>query len=89
MKEIIKLVSKNSTNAYLQLLYRKDGKESKTYLLKTSSETLRVGHFSNGRNFIIPAEGSIIIEGQRLAEANATVKSIDFSSEFGHTITFL
>lgn len=89
MKEIIKLESRDSTNTYLQLLHRKDEEESKTYLLKTSSETLRVGSLSNGRKFIDPSGGPIIIMGQKLAEANAIVKSIDFTEGFGYTITFV
>lgn len=89
MEEIIKLESRDTTNNYLQLLYRKDGEESKTYLLKTSSNTLRVGSLSNGRKFVDPSGGPMIIEGQKLAEADTTVKSIDFTEGFGYTITFV
>lgn len=89
MEEIIKLESRDATNNYLQLLYRKDGEESKTYLLKTSSDTLRVGSLSNGRKFVDPSGGLMIIEGQKLAEADTTVKSIDFTEGFGYTITFV
>ena len=89
MKEIIKLQSRDSTNTHLQLLYRKDGEESKTYLLKTSSDTLRVGSLSNGEKFIDPSGGPMIIERHKLAEADAFVKSIDFTEGFGYTITFV
>lgn len=89
MKEIIELQSRDSTNTHLEILYRKDGEESKTYLLRTSSGTLRVGSLSNGRKFIDPSGGPMIIEGQKLAEADAFVKSVDFSEGFGYTITFI
>ena len=89
MEEIIKLQSRDGTNTHLQLLHRKDGEGSKTYSLKTSGRTLRVGNLSNGRKFIDPSGGPMIIEGQKLAEADAFVQSIDFSEGFGYTITFV
>lgn len=89
MRETIKLNSRDSTITLLQLLPRKDGEESKTYLLKTSSNTLRVGNLFDGRKFIDPSGGPMIVERGRLKEANATINSVDFIEGFGYTITFI
>ena len=89
MEEIIKLKSRDSTNTYLKLLPKKEEGESKTYLLKTSGRTLRIGSFPDGRQFIDPSGGPMIVEGQMLTEANALIKSIDFIEGFGYIITFV
>ena len=89
IKETIKLESRDGAENLLKKLLRKDGEESNTYLLKTNGSTLRVGTLSTGKKFIDPSGGPMIIEGSKLAEADAVVKSIDFSEGFGYTITFL
>ena len=89
MEDIIKLRSRHEAENYLKKLLKPDGSESKTYVLKTDVPTLRVGEVQGGNKFIDPSGGPMIIEGSELAEANAVVKSIDFSEGFGYTITFL
>ena len=88
-QEIINLESRDGTKNLLKKLLRKDGEESDTYHLKTSGTTLRVGTLSTGKRFIDPTGGPMIIEGAKLAEADAIVNSIDFSEDFGYTVTFL
>jgi hypothetical protein len=50
--------------------------------------TLRIGYVDDKHKFIDPSGGPMIVEGSLLEEANAKVKSIDFVTGFGHTITF-
>lgn len=90
MKDVIILMTHDGSKNYLKKLPRKDGEESKTYVLKTQHKSLRVGELSNGHSFIDPSGGPMIIVGNPLAEANnAIVRSIDFSEGFGYTITFV
>ena len=71
-------------------LPRKDGEESKTFMVKTSSATLRRGKWSDGSPFIDLSGGPTITAGKPLEEAdNSVVRSIDFSEGFGYTITFV
>lgn len=88
MKDIIKLNSRYKENNYLKILKKPDGSESKTYVLKVSTPYFRVGTIDNKR-FIDPSGGPMIVEGSRLEEANAVVKSIDFIMGYGYTITFV
>ena len=50
--------------------------------------TLRMGYIDNKNKFIDLSGGPMIVEGTLLEEANAVVKSIDFITGFGYTITF-
>lgn len=88
MEKIIKLHSRGGINNYLKMMMRPDGSESKTYLIKTEMATLRMGYVNEKDKFIDPSGGPMIVEGSLLEEANAIVKSIDFVTGFGHTITF-
>lgn len=88
MEEIIKLKSRGREENYLKRLPKSDGLESKTYVLKVSTPTLRVGNVEEGNKFIDPTGGPMIIVGSKLEEANAVVKSIDFVEGYGWTITF-
>lgn len=88
MEDIIKLRSGYKAVNYLKKMPKPDGSESKTYVLKTDVPTLRVGEAQGGNKFIDPSGGPMIVEGSLLEEANAKVKSIDFVTGFGHTITF-
>ena len=87
MKELIKLNSRYGENNTLKLLKKPNGEESKTYLLKTSDQMIRSGMIG-GKKFIDPSGGPMIVEGERLEEADAVVKSIDFIEGYGWTITF-
>lgn len=88
MKDIIKLNSRGENNSFLKLMKKSDNSISKTYLLKTDSPTLRTGYTNTNNMFIDPSGGPMIIEGTELEEAKAIVKSIDFITGYGYTITF-
>lgn len=88
MEDIIKLRSGYKAVNYLKKLPKPDGSESKTYVLKVDNPTLRVGYVDDKHKFIDPSGGPMIVVGYELEEANAKVKSIDFVTGFGHTITF-
>lgn len=88
MKDLIKLKSRDGAENYLKKLIKKDGSESFTYVLKTDVPYLRVGEVDNGRKFIDPSGGPMIIVGDYLEEANAVVESIDFVEGYGWIITF-
>lgn len=88
MKDLIKLKSRDGTENYLKKLIKKDSSESLTYVLKTDVPYLRVGEVDNGKKFIDPSGGPMIIVGNYLEEAKAVVKSIDFVEGYGWTITF-
>lgn len=88
MEKIIKLNSRGGVNNYLKMMMKPDGSESKTYLIKTNMPTLRMGYVDEKNKFIDPSGGPMIVEGSLLEEAKAVVKSIDFITGFGHTITF-
>ena len=49
---------------------------------------LRMGYIDNKNKLIDLSSGPMIVEGTLLEEANAVVKSIDFITGFGYTITF-
>lgn len=86
MKDIIKLKSRYKAEHYLKKMPKPDGSESKTYLLKTDTPSLRVGE--DIHKFIDPSGGPMIRVGEKLEEAEAIVKSIDFVTGYGWTITF-
>lgn len=88
MKQKYDLQSYGAKN-YLELLARKDGSESKTYIVKTSSSVVRTGKTNDGDPFLDLSGGPMIIVGKPLKEVdNAVVRSIDFSDGFGFTVTF-
>ena len=88
MEDLIKLKSRDGTENYLKRLRKKGSSESLTYVLKTDVPYLRIGEVDNGRKFIDPSGGPMIIVGNYLEEAKAVVKSIDFVEGYGWTITF-
>lgn len=88
MEKIIKLNSRGGANNYLKMMMKPDGSESKTYLIKTDMPTLRMGYVDEKNKFVDPSGGPMIVEGSLLEEANAKVKSINFVTGFGHTVTF-
>lgn len=88
MKDIINLNSRGEETNFLKKLSRKDGSESKTYVLKVSTPYLRSGKVDGNKNFIDPSGGPMIVEGSYLKEAEAVVKSINFNTGYGYTITF-
>lgn len=88
MKDLIKLKSRGHEENYLKKLKKLDGSESKTYVLKVSTPYLRGGELEGGKKFIDPSGGPMIVVGSYLEEAEAVVKSIDFTMGYGYTITF-
>lgn len=88
MKDLIKLKSRGYEENYLKKLKKLDGTESKTYVLKVSTPYLRGGELEGGKKFIDPSGGPMIVVGSYLEEAEAVVKSIDFTVGYGYTITF-
>ena len=87
MKNIIELKSRGCERNYLKRLNKPDNSESKTYLLKVDNPYFRTGEV-NGKKFIDPSGGPMIVVGSILKEAEAVVKSIDFITGYGYTITF-
>lgn len=87
MKDLIELKSRGEEHNYLRRLAKPDGSESHTYMLKTSTYTMRSG-LTNKKKFIDPSGGPMIVEGEYLEEAEAVVKSIDHVMGVGYTITF-
>lgn len=88
MKDLIELKSRGEEHNYLRRLVKPDGSESHTYMLKTSTYTIRSGLTDKKKKFIEPNGGPIIVEGEYLEEAEATVKSLDYIMGKGHTVTF-
>lgn len=82
-------LSSYCANNSLELLARKDGSESKTYIVKTSCNIVRTGKTNDGDSFLDLSGGPMIVVGKPLEDAdNAIVKSIDRSEGFGFTVTF-
>ena len=88
MKDLIKLKSRGYEENYLKRLKKLDGSESKTYVLKVSTPYLRAGVIDGEKKFIDPSGGPMITVGETLKEAEAVVKSIDYTIGYGYTITF-
>ena len=88
MNDIINLNSRGYEKNYLKKLKKPDNTESKTYVLKVSNPYLRAGVI-DGKKFINPSGGPIIIVGETLKEAEAVVKSVDYTIGYGYTITFV
>ena len=87
MNDIINLTSGGYEKNYLKKLKKPDNTESKTYVLKVSNPYLRAGVI-DGKKFIDPSGGPMIVVGETLKEAEAVVKSIDYTIGYGYTITF-
>ena len=88
MKGLIELKSRGEEHNCLRRLGKPDGSESHTYMLKTSTYTIRSGLTDKKKKFIDPSGGPMIVEGEYLEEAGATVKSIDYVMGQGYAITF-
>lgn len=89
MKDIIELESRGYEKNYLKKLKKPDNTESKTYVLKVSNPYLRTGVIDGEKKFIDPSGGPMIVVGETLKEAEAVVKSIDYTIGYGYTITFV
>lgn len=87
MKDLIELKSRGEEHNYLRRLVKPDGSKSHTYMLKTSTYTMRSGLTGKSKKFIDPSGGPMIVEGEYLEEAEAVVKSIDHVMGVGYAIT--
>ena len=89
MKDLIELKSRGEEHNYLRRLFKPDGSESHTYMLKTSTYIIRSGLTDKKKKkFIEPPGGPMIVVGEYLEEAEAVVKSIDYVMGQGYAITF-
>lgn len=88
MEDIIKLKSGGDGTNYLKKLKKSDGSDSKTYTLKASYPVITARYLPNGKMYIQPSGSSIIAVGERLDEADAIVKSINYTDGYGYSITF-
>lgn len=88
MNDIITLNSRGGTKNYLKKMKKADGSDSKTYILKSDGPYLRVGWMDEKHEFVDPSGGPMIVEGHKLKEADAIVKSIDYIAGTGYLITF-
>ena len=71
MENIIKLKSRYRAENYLNKMSKPDGSESKTYVLKTDTPSLRVGEVGGTcyiHKFIGPSGGPMIVVGYKLEE---------------------
>ena len=88
MEDVIGLKSGEDDTNYLKKLRKPDGSESRTYALKVSYPVITAGYLPNGKMYIQPSGSPVIVVGERLDEAGAVVKSIDYTSGYGYSITF-
>ncbi|QOR58328.1 muconolactone isomerase [uncultured phage cr106_1] len=88
MNDIIELNARGEEHNFLKKLSKPDSKESKTYVLKVSNPCIRAGYITDKRQFIDPAGGPMIVEGERIEEADAIVSSINYIVGYGYTVTF-
>lgn len=88
MDDIIILKSKKGETNYLKKLKKPNGEDSKTYTLKVSNPSVRVGTNENNNKFIEPTGGPILIEGFKCAGLDNIIKSIDYTIGYGYSITF-
>lgn len=92
MSDKFKLDCKFGEVNYLKKLRKADNSESKTYLLKVSNPYLKTGTIE-GKRYINPTGGPLIMVGKELKAIEpevsiGVVKSIDFTTGYGYTITF-
>lgn len=88
MENIIELKSKGEETNYLKKLKKPDDSESKTYVIKVTNPTIKVGKTIDNKDFIELSGGPMIIVGHELEEAKAIVESINFTIGYGYTISF-
>lgn len=85
MRDLIELKSRGDEYCCLRKLTRSDGKESSTYLLKTSAYSIKRGFTSEGKSYIQPVGGPRIEEGETL-EGLKVVK-IEYVIGIGYALT--
>lgn len=85
MEDTIKLLSRGGAKNYLHTVKNKSGK---TYTVKFDPPIFRMGYTNEGKKFIDPSGGPMIIEGESLKEANSIIDSIEFATEHGCIVIF-
>jgi hypothetical protein len=90
MEEIIHLRTNNRDDfIFLKKLQKPNGKESKTFLLKTNARSVKYEYIDTKRKTLVPSGClSIMIEEQLLEEADAIISNISYTPGLGYTITF-
>lgn len=79
MSEIINLKTRYHTKNYLEQY------QGNTYILRTESPYIRAGSTNDGKEFVDPSGGPILIVGEKIGKKIIT--SIGFLKDIGTTIT--
>ena len=79
MSEIINLKTRYHTKNYLEQY------QGNTYILRTESPYIRAGSTNDGKEFVDPSGGPILIVGEKIGEE--TIASIGFIKDVGTVIT--
>lgn len=87
MEKQYKLKSRGGENNYLKLMPKSDGSESKTYLLKTENSYIGTGYLTNGKFYVDPSGGPMLVVGKELPDVGI-IESINLVYGYGYFITF-
>lgn len=87
MEKQYKLKSRGGENNYLKLMSKPDGSESKTYLLKTENPYIGTGYLNNGKFYVDPSGGPMLVEGEEVPDIGK-IKDISLAYGYGYFITF-
>lgn len=82
MEQKISLRTHDGSNNYLQLI---EGRPN-TYKLVTQFNFIRGGQVSDGREFIDPSGGPMLVVGDKIAGTDYVIESIGFEKGVGSVI---
>lgn len=80
MSEIINLKTRYHTKNYLEQY------QGNTYILRTESPYIRAGSTNDGKEFVDPSGGPMLVVGDMVG--NRKISSIGFLKDVGTLITF-
>lgn len=83
METKIRLITHDGSNNYLEQL--KD--RPNTYRLVTPINFIRGGQISDGREFIDPSGGPMLVVGEKIDGTDYVIESISFEKGVGHILT--
>ena len=83
METKIRLRTHDGSNNYLEQI--KD--RPNTYRLVTSINYIRGGQISDGRGFIDPSGGPMLVVGEKIDGTDYVIESISFEKGVGHILT--
>lgn len=83
METKIRLRTHDGSNNYLEQI--KD--RPNTYRLVTSINYIRGGQISDGREFIDPSGGPMLVVGEKIDGTDYVIESISFEKGVGHILT--